>query len=190
MSSRYLVYLSGPGVGLPCEDDDGWRRYVVRCFPAHVVGVSPLRATGFVRDRGVPRIEDQVSMITQRSRKGRNLHDVRGSHAVLVNMLGAQALSIEMVGEMAVAHQLRIPIIAAIEPEGNVHDHPMINEWIDVRVPTLNEAIETTVGMICHTEAEIWTNIRQVEYLMSARRMEVYDGGIRPDSTVVGGDSV
>lgn len=124
-------------------------------------------------------------MITQRSLNGRNLNDVRCSDAVLVNMLGTQAISIEMVGEMAVAHQLRIPIIAAIEPDGNVHDHPMLDEWIDVRVHTLNDAIETTVGMICQTEAEIWTNIRQVEYLMSTSRVEVYDGRMRVDSTMV-----
>jgi hypothetical protein len=108
MCSRYLVYLSGPGSGLMFKDEDSWRRYVIRCFPTHV----PLRATGFAGSRGVPRTEDQDSMITQRSMNGRHLNDVRCSNAVLVNLLGTQAISIETVGEMAVPHQLRIPIIA------------------------------------------------------------------------------
>jgi hypothetical protein len=64
-----------------------------------------------------------------------------------------------------------IPIIAAMEPEGNIHDHPVLNEWIDCRVLSIREAIENTIAFICKCEDEIWDNADSVDMLMESNRM-------------------
>jgi hypothetical protein len=152
-------------------DGSDWQQYVTRCFPCHVKGVSPMRSRSFFNSHGALEEAYQHPLGTPRAINARNQNDLRHADALLVNLLGATSVSIDTVGEMAIAHQLQIPIIAAMEPYGNLHDHPMLNEWIDCRVFSIREAIENTIAFVCKTEDEIWDNVNSVDILMEANRL-------------------
>ena len=67
----------------------------------------------------------------------RDRFDATRCDLLFVNLLGAKETSIGTVMEIAWADLLRKPIVLAIEPEGNIHDHGMIKEAIGFRVPSL-----------------------------------------------------
>lgn len=151
-----LVYLSGPISGLTYGECTDWREYVSDMFPPHINGISPLRAKSFLKGKGVinDSYEDFV-LGRSRSINTRDHFDVRRADIVLVNLLGClksdpkAKVSIGTVGEMAWAWDRGIPIVCAVEPDGvNIHDHPMLNEWIDFRVTNLDEAITTTIAIL------------------------------------------
>ena len=94
-----------------------------------------------------------------------------------MNLLGAERVSIGTVMEIAWAHDHKIPIVAAMEPEGNLHDHPMLRDSISVRVSSLDEAIEAVVAIVSPSESLIWTRLEQVGMLMEENR---FPKGIEP----------
>jgi hypothetical protein len=70
----------------------------------------------------------------------RDRFDATRCDVLLVNLLGAERVSIGTVMEIAWADLRRTPIVAVME-EGNVHEHGMVNEAIGFRVTTLDEAL-------------------------------------------------
>jgi hypothetical protein len=175
-----LVYLSGPISGLTFGECTDWREYVSRAFPPHIQGVSPLRAKRFLADKGKLEGAYEYPLATSRGINTRDLFDVRRSSVVLVNLLGCTKdnpktkVSIGTVAEMVVAFDHHIPIVCAIEPDGlNIHEHPMLNEWIDYRVTSLDEAIEITTAVISPHEKYIWTNLPTVHILREENRLDL-----------------
>ncbi len=162
-----LCYLSGPISGLTYGDATDWRDYCTRAFPSYIQGVSPLRAKSFLAQKGI--IENSYEDYPLSKSRGINTRDhfdALRANVMLVNLLGClkedpkARVSIGTVGEMAWAWDHRIPIVCAIEPDGlNIHEHPMLNEWIDYRVTSLDQAIETTIAVIAPHERYIWNNL-------------------------------
>lgn len=175
-----LVYLSGPISGLTFGECTDWREYVTRAFPPHIQGVSPLRAKRFLQEVGKIEKSYAFPLATDRGINTRDHFDVLRSTVMLVNLLGctkdnpSTRVSIGTVGEMAWAWDHQIPIVCAMEPDGlNVHDHPMLNEWINYRVASLDEAIEITVAVISPHEKYIWTNLPTVHILREENRLDL-----------------
>jgi nucleoside 2-deoxyribosyltransferase len=73
--------------------------------------------------------------------------DVFRSDVILANLLGAKAVSIGTVMEIAWAHAYRKPVVLVMEPqeEGNPHDHMMITQAVGYQVPSLEAALELVV---------------------------------------------
>src|ERR1035437_7595892 len=161
MSKQYLVYLSGPIAGLTYAEGAEWREYVTRCFPPHIQGISPLRAKRYLND-GRAITGDQPSefqLSTDRAVNAGGRFDTFRSDAILVNLLGASTVSISTAMEIAWAYDHKIPIVLAIEPEGNPHDHPMLRDSVSVRVASLDEAIEAITAIVSPAESLAWTRI-------------------------------
>lgn len=78
----------------------------------------------------------------------RDFYDCTTCDILLVNLLGAKSVSIGTVMEIAWAYQKRTPIVLAIESEGNIHEHLMIDEARGFRVPTLQEALDVVVSIL------------------------------------------
>jgi hypothetical protein len=175
MNNIATVYTSGPISGLTFNDCTSWREYVARAFPPHIQAVSPLRAKQFLKEVGTINKSYEISALSKsRGINTRDHFDVLRSTVMLVNLLDATSVSIGTVGEMAWAWDHQIPIVCAIESDGsNVHEHPMLNEWIDYRVPTLDEAIETTVAIISTQEKYIWTNIPTLKLLKEENKLDL-----------------
>lgn len=147
INAAFLVYLAGPISGLTYDGAEDWRTTARQELASHQIkAVSPLRGKDYLR--GIPALTADCAgygalncMSSPRRIMTRDRYDATRCDALLVNLLGAERVSIGTVMEIAWADQCRIPIIVAMEESGNVHEHAMITEAIGFRVPTLAEAI-------------------------------------------------
>lgn len=147
------VYLAGPISGLDFDGATDWREFAKNELGQFgITTLSPLRYQEHLRTIGV---FTDCSTETERLRspmstpKGltiRDRWDARRCDVLLVNLLGAKKVSVGTVMEIAWADgaQKDIPIVAAIEPDGNIHEHAMLMHCISYRVPTLWEACDLT----------------------------------------------
>jgi hypothetical protein len=175
LMSTYLVYLSGPIAGLTYAEGAEWREYVTRCFPPHIQGISPLRAKRYLNDGTVitGNQPPKFPLSTDRAINTCGRFDTLRSDAILVNLLGTSTVSIGPVMEIAWAYGHNIPVVVAIEPEGNPHDHPMLRDCISARVASLDEAIEIVTAIVSPHESKIWTRIEQNHMLRDEGRLDL-----------------
>ena len=144
--SRPLVYLSGPISGLTYEGGTGWREYAQqRLVDSFIDCLSPMRGKEFLKGAGLiidqmqavnGNIMSQDSAIVTRDR-----WDVGRCDFMLVNLIGASIVSIGTVIELGWADAFRKPVVLAMEPSGNIHEHAFIRQLSGYRVPTLDEAL-------------------------------------------------
>ncbi len=66
---------------------------------------------------------------------------------VLANLLNAQDVSIGTMFEYAWADDFHKPIISIIEKEGNIHEHPFVQEATGFRLETLDEGIDVAKAL-------------------------------------------
>lgn len=172
--SNYLVYLSGPIAGLTYSQGSDWREYASQSFPPHIQGVSPLRGHRMLENMG-PITNNMIEhpMRTDRAINTRDKFDTLRAQAVLVNLLGTERVSIGTTMEIAWAFDHNIPVIAAMEPEGNPHDHPMVRDCLSMRFASLDEAIEGVTAWVSPHEKQIWTRLEQTQMLREEGRLDL-----------------
>lgn len=142
------VYLAGPISGLSYGGCTDWREFASNNLQkVGIVGFSPMRAKDYLA--GLKTIsstgEDYAHMSVMSTSRGvitRDRYDSQHCDLVLVNLLGAERVSIGTMIELGWADSVRTPIVCAIEPKGNIHEHMMVSELIGYRVPTLEEALD------------------------------------------------
>lgn len=149
------VYLAGAISGLTYDEGQDWRHEAVELLAAHgIVGFSPLRAKDYLKNHGVLEqsyyIKNQpcATLSTDRGIITRDRWDVSSADAVLFNLLGAKRVSIGTCIEMGWADAWRKPTVFVLEPEGNVHEHPMVREVTGFRVSSLEEGIQVLVRIL------------------------------------------
>lgn len=151
------VYLAGPMSGLSIAEMNTWRQattdYLLGFHP-DVTILSPLRGKEpYIRAAAEESgILDQHTLpnpfSTGKAVMGRDHHDVLMAQVILVNLLGAKKVSIGTSVEIAWAYTHHKPVVAAIEPEGNIHDHPMLTEAFTYRLPNIAQAALTTAILL------------------------------------------
>lgn len=141
-----LIYLAGPITGLSYGGATDWRAHVYRRFqPWGFVTISPMRAKSYLKNESV--IGQAYEEYPLSSAEGiclRDYNDVGRADLILVNLLGAQKISVGTVLELGFAAGRGKPIIVAIEPE-NVHRHPMLP---GLKVPDLDTAVECAAAVL------------------------------------------
>jgi nucleoside 2-deoxyribosyltransferase len=148
------VYLAGPISGLTFDGAQDWREHAVcELAKSGIHGLSPLRAKEYLRSIGTisgtgEEYAHMGVLSTPRGVMTRDRFDATRCDVLLVNLLGAQRVSIGTVMEIAWADAKRTPIVCAIEDKGNPHEHMMVSEALGYRVPTLDEAIHVTRAII------------------------------------------
>lgn len=152
---RPAVYLAGPITGLTFAGCTNWRDFAVaELARAGIDGFSPMRAKDILKNclkklSGTGEEYQHLSVFaTQRGVMTRDRYDCTRCDVLLVNLLGAEIVSIGTVMEIAWADAHRIPIVCAIEEKGNVHEHMMIREALGFRVPTLEEALNVVKAIL------------------------------------------
>ncbi|WP_263383599.1 hypothetical protein [Granulicella arctica] len=174
MSQTYSIYLSGPTSGLPYQRMTVWREYTMKSFPPHLQGISPMRAKQYLDVSSNASFESiDFPLSTDRAITGRSRFDILRAAAILVNVLGAMEISIETVMEIAWASDNGIPVICAMEPEGNPHDHAMMRDCLCVRVASLDEAIEAVTAWVSPHEKLNWTRLEQSRMLIEENRLDL-----------------
>lgn len=149
-----IVYLAGPITGLSYGDCNDWRD-AVRAELAQdgIKAMSPLRAKEYLRH--VTEFsadgDEYAALSVMSSNRGimtRDRWDATRCDVLLVNFIGAKKVSVGTCMEIAWADLSRIPIVCAMEPEGNPHNHGMILEAIGFRLQTLQEAVQITKALL------------------------------------------
>lgn len=144
------VYLSGPITGLTYDQGQDWREWAYReLATVGVHGLSPLRGKDYLRKEGVLKAQylDVHPLSTPKGIVTRDRNDTIHSDVVLVNVLGAERVSIGTVIEMGWADLARVPIVLVMEP-GNVHDHAMVTELAGFITPDLDVAIDIILTIL------------------------------------------
>jgi nucleoside 2-deoxyribosyltransferase len=153
VSKRPTVYLAGPITGLAYSTVTDWRReFATVLEDAGAVGLDPMRGKDYLAlmSAAIGSSYDAEGAWPLSTSKGiitRDRWDATRCDVLLVNVLGAERVSIGTVMEVAWADDRRKPIVLVMEPEGNPHDHPMIREAAGFIVSTLEDAM-SVVGAI------------------------------------------
>lgn len=147
------VYLAGPITGLTYEGCTDWRdRVTAKLAVLGIKGLSPMRAKAYLRAIGEigPTDDDypQGVFSAQRGVVTRDYYDCTTCDILLVNLLGAKAVSIGTMMEIAWAWMKRTPVVLVMEPKGNVHEHMFVREMAGFRVETIDEAVSVIGGIL------------------------------------------
>lgn len=154
--SRPSVYLAGPITGLTYDEGQDWRRKLAA--ELHLVGIdafSPLRQKQYLKlfgqlDSGglqsnylkAHPLSDPAGIVA------RDRNDVIRRDMTLVNLLGAERVSIGSVMEIAWADLARRPCVVVMEEEGNVHDHAMIHASVGYVTHSLDTALDIVKAVL------------------------------------------
>jgi nucleoside 2-deoxyribosyltransferase len=151
----FQVYLAGPITGLTYDGAEDWRAYAKAELAKYDIrGLSPLRAKDYLRQVNGPISgtgEEYAHLGVLSLPRGvmtRDRYDATRCDVLLVNLLGAERVSIGTVMEIAWADAKRIPIVVAMEAKGNPHEHMMVAEAIGFRVTALEEALHIVKAII------------------------------------------
>lgn len=142
---KYKCYLAGAITGLSYDDSEDWR-VAAKTMLSHcdIQGISPLRGKEHLKKLEViPALPNVVNkpMSTVKGIFARDTHDIRRCDAVLANLLGAKSVSIGTVMEIALAFELRKPVVLVME-HGNIHEHPFLFETCPFIVNTLQDGVD------------------------------------------------
>jgi nucleoside 2-deoxyribosyltransferase len=150
-----LVYLAGPITGRTYDGATDWRkRACSELAAAGIKGLSPMRAKQYLAAlpgpiSGTGEEYAHLSVLSlPRGVMTRDRYDATRCDVLLVNLLGATAVSIGTVMEIAWADIVRTPIVCAIEEKGNPHEHMMITEAIGFRTPSLFAALDAVKAIL------------------------------------------
>lgn len=153
---RPKVYLAGPISGLSFKGATDWRNYAVKRLAARgIEGLSPMRAKEYLAE-----IEKISGHGREYAHLGpfslpqgvncRDRWDCTRSDIVLMNLLGAQKVSIGSMIEVGWTDLARVPLVLVMEKTGNFHDHMMLTHNAGFWVGSLDEAIDICIGLL-HT---------------------------------------
>jgi nucleoside 2-deoxyribosyltransferase len=143
-----LVYLSGPITACSYGEATDWRKYAANHLAEGLAPLSPLRGQKYLE--GVASIPDHDEAAIFGSKKGLtslDRNDVKRCDAVLVNLLGAQRVSLGTVMEIAWADAWDKPIVLVDEP-GSLHEHAMISTVAEYTVDDLNTGVEVVNALL------------------------------------------
>ena len=144
------VYLAGPISGLMYGEAVDWREGLIKHWHGKIQALSPMRAKHYLN--GSERLKAQGDydwpMSTAKSITTRDRWDCMRSDVALVNLLGAERVSIGTVMEIAWCDMQRVPTVVVMESD-NVHNHDMITEAAGFLVTNMDDAITMIEAMLC-----------------------------------------
>ena len=151
------VYLAGPITGLTYDDGQDWRSYARAVLATQgIEAFSPLRGKDYLKEygeldaggvgsayTGLHALSDPAGIVT------RDRLDCTKRDLVLVNLLGADRVSVGTCIEFGWADAARVPIVVAMERDGsNPHDHAMVYGLAGYVLPSLDDAIQVATVIL------------------------------------------
>jgi nucleoside 2-deoxyribosyltransferase len=154
----FLVYLAGPITGLSYGAATNWRQRatveLAGLSGGRIETLSPMRHKEYLapadKTADLTKIADSYEGSILSSQRGifyRDKLDCTRADLVLVNLLGAERVSIGTVMEIAWANGRDIPLVLVM-PMGSVHEHSMLREACGFRTPSFDEALLTTFKIL------------------------------------------
>ena len=142
-----LTYLAGPITGLEYDAANDWRaegsEFVERLRALGIKTRSPMRGKEKFKINGplTPYFDEGEAAVV------RDLEDIRESDFILVNVLGAERVSLGTMCETGYAFALGKPVILVMEKEGNPHGHVFTDFMAHRHVYDLESAIIELVAL-------------------------------------------
>jgi nucleoside 2-deoxyribosyltransferase len=139
-----VVYLSGPISGLTYGDSVSWREAVAPLLEKAGISVSsPMRGKAFLDTGNIltPEGDNGTGLASPKGITMRDRYDVMSASCMLVNLLGAQRVSIGTMIELGWADANRVPIVLVME-KGNLHSHCIVESVSGYIVDDLFKATE------------------------------------------------
>jgi nucleoside 2-deoxyribosyltransferase len=135
-------YLAGPITGLTYAGAIDWREYArERLHAMGIVGLSPMRGKTYLsREETIGDAYAQHPLSTRTGILTRDRFDVMRCDLLLVNLLGAERVSIGTAMEVAWADAFRKPVVL-VDTDGSTHDHAFIRAIAGYVVPTLEAGL-------------------------------------------------
>lgn len=139
-----LVYLAGPITGLSYGEATDWRSYAIQSLAKeNIKGLSPLRCKEYLMlEKKIAQKYDSFVLSTGKGITTRDRWDCLRCDVLLVNLLGAEKVSIGTMMELGWASSNNKPIVLCIEDQGNIHDHAMVREVCGFAVNSLDHGLE------------------------------------------------
>ena len=142
------LYLAGPITGCSYDGATDWRDYVAKNLPDWISPVSPMRGKEYLSEEtSIASAYEDIPLSCQKGITCRDRHGVMNCDMMMVNLLGAEKVSIGSVMEMGWADMIRKPFVLIMEP-GNMHDHPMVKETAGFIVDTLDSGINIAKAVL------------------------------------------
>jgi nucleoside 2-deoxyribosyltransferase len=143
------LYLAGPISGCTFDGCTTWRNEFRKLMPPEVECLSPMRDKEYLSaEQIIEHDYPDTVMSCQRGIMTRDYFDCTHATAIIADLRGAERVSIGTVMEIAWAFAHRVPVIAILEPQGNLHDHPMIREAIGFRVADEQQAARVALSLL------------------------------------------
>lgn len=147
------VYLAGGMSNLGFEEADRWRQEAVRTLePFGLQCLSPMRFKPYLKTEGKidrnTHLRGSGAWSTDAGLTDRDRRDCTTSACVLMNLMGAERASIGSMIEVGWADAHRVPLIVAMEAGGK-HDHPMVRRIASAVLPTIEEATQAVLELLC-----------------------------------------
>ena len=146
MPQPHYVYLSGPIAHTTFAHANRWREEVRTQFLPGIIAINPLPDKDVLSELGLldgthnDKFSDQPFYRDQEL-LARDHHDVINAHALMVNLLGTEKVSIGTVAEIAWAFDRNIKVCLVMEDKDNPHDHPFIRGMCHFRTGTLEGGV-------------------------------------------------
>ena len=155
----HRIYLAGPITGCSFDGCTNWREGFIKLMNdlnssgkfdlSQVQCLSPMRGKDYLAaEKEIFHDYPEHVLSCQRGIMTRDFFDCTRVDLVVANLAGAPMVSVGTVMEIAWAFQSRIPVIAVMEPTGNLHDHPMVREALGFRAETLQAAAHTALMIL------------------------------------------
>lgn len=139
--SQHLVYLAGPIADKTYDEATAWRRKAAQALSDVAHCLDPMRGKDSLRGGDRPLgcyYRGSHPLSTPSGITTRDRWDVSRADVVLMNLLGAESITIGTMIEVGWADAYRKPIVLVME-DGNAHDHPIVRSCSGFVVPTLDE---------------------------------------------------
>jgi nucleoside 2-deoxyribosyltransferase len=136
------IYLAGPISHTSYGEATDWRQEVAERLSEHTC-LSPMRGKSYLSsEECIADSYEGTPLSCSRGIITRDHWDSSRCDLMLVNLLGAERVSIGTMIELGWAYAYRKPVIVVME-EGGLHDHAMVREIIGFWVRTVDQAIHT-----------------------------------------------
>jgi hypothetical protein len=171
---KHCIYLAGAITGKTFDEAIDWRNQA--CLELNndrIECLSPLRGKDFLKNTGLIKAGEYAhnALTTSKGITRRDQFDCLRSSCVLMNLLGADKVSVGSVMEAAWCFGRSVPLIIVME-KNNVHHHVMIEEAATYIVETLHEGFELIHLLLNDSilEAESWLDMKGYEesYVISS----------------------
>lgn len=145
------VYLCGPITGSSETEVNNWRELVYANLNAEgIKTISPTRVNEviFKRTNDDDSLKDTKLISDLKSIVTRDRFDTtKRADMLIVNLLGAEKVSIGSMIELGWADSHRVPVIVVMEQD-NIHNHAFVREIAGWIVDSVEEAVEIAKAVL------------------------------------------